>query len=116
MLKKLIALGGALLMLAPLLIVAPLPASADQTGFASMHDLRRERGRLCMASHFHSGSSNGQRSRKAAQRAAMRSWASFTAMEYGTDWARVSRARSKSMKCSKSGGGWGCYFEARPCL
>ncbi len=110
MLKRLIAIGGVILTL------TPFPVSADQTGLAAMHDMRRERGRLCFSDHYHYGSSAGQRTRKAAQRAAMRSWASFTAMEYGSDWARVSRARSKSMRCSRSGGGWGCDFEARPCL
>ena len=61
------------------------PVLADQTGLAEMHALRREGGRTCMSDHFHSGSSSGQRSRAAAE-TAPRSWADFTALEYGSDW------------------------------
>ena len=75
------------------------PVLADQTGLAEMHALRREGGRTCMSDHFHSGSSSGQRSRAAAETAAIRSWADFTALEYGSDWARYGRAASGSMGC-----------------
>ena len=57
------------------------PVLADQTGLAEMHALRREGGRTCMSDHFHSGSSSGQRSRAAAETAAIRSWADFTALD-----------------------------------
>jgi hypothetical protein len=91
------------------------PSSADQTGLASIHVLRREGGRLCMADHFHYGSSGAQRSQGAAQGAAIRSWAEFTDLEYGSDWARYGRAASQRMKCSRSAAGWYCDVEARPC-
>jgi len=78
------------------------PSSADQTGLASIHVLRREGGRLCMADHIHYGSSGAQRSQGAAQGAAIRSWAEFTDLEYGSDWARYGRAASQRMKCSRS--------------
>lgn len=95
--------------------VAAPEASADDTGFASIHDLRRERGRLCMSDHWHSGSGAG-RSKRTARRAAIRAWQSFTAMEYGTDWARFRRARSKAIKCSRTGRRrFNCTVEARPC-
>ena len=90
-------------------------ASADQTGLASMHALRRERGRLCMADHWHYGSSGSERSRAAAQRAAIHSWQDFTDLEYGSDWARFSRAASHRLSCSRSGGSWSCNAEGRPC-
>ena len=90
-------------------------ASADETGLASMHEWRRERGRICMSDHWHYGSSGSQRSRNAAQRAAIRSWVDFTNLEYGTVWARWGRAASKRMTCSPSGTGWNCDAEARPC-
>ena len=41
-----------------------------------------------MSDHFHSGSSSAQRTRAAATDEAIRSWADFTALEYGSDWAR----------------------------
>ncbi len=95
--------------------ISPPAADADDTGFASIHDLRRERGRLCMADHWHSGSGSG-RTKRAARRDAIRSWASFTAMEYGSDWARFRRARSKSIRCRRTGRrSYDCSVEARPC-
>ncbi len=88
---------------------------ADETGLASIHVLRREGGRICMADHFHYGSSGAQRSRGAAQRSAIRSWADFTDLEYGSSWARWGRAASRRMSCSPSAAGWNCDVSARPC-
>lgn len=88
---------------------------ADDTGFASMHDLRRERGRLCMVSHYHSGNGSGP-TKAAARRAAIRSWVDFTALEYGTDWARFGRARSRGIRCTRTGKrSYDCSVEGRPC-
>lgn len=86
------------------------PAVADDTGFAYMHEIR---GR-CMADHFHYGSGTG-RTKALAMRDAIGSWASFTALEYGSDWARWSRAASKAASCSKDSGGVSCSISARPC-
>jgi hypothetical protein len=105
------------------LVVAVLAATsvgvpvtfADQTGLASIHALRREHGRTCMADHWHYGSSGAQRSKRAAQRAAIRSWQDFTNLEYGSDWARFRRAASRKMGCSRSAAGWNCDAEGRPC-
>jgi hypothetical protein len=96
-------------------VVAAFPAVADDTGLAVMHDLRREGGRTCFLDHYHYGNSSGMASRKAAETDAINSWASFVDFEYGSDWARYSRAASKSVKCDGSSGGWGCQVEARPC-
>ncbi|MGD9784693.1 MAG: hypothetical protein AB7E80_01490 [Hyphomicrobiaceae bacterium] len=109
---KLLLVSGALV--AAVLLPTSL-ALADQTGLASMHDLRREGGRLCMSDHFHQGNSSGQRSKKAAMAAAIQSWRSFTDLEYGSDWAHFNRARSKSVSCSGGGSSWSCSVEARPC-
>lgn len=105
-------LGG----LAAALVIAavPAPALADDTGFASMHDLRREGGRTCFTDHYHYGNGTGA-TKAAAQKAAISSWASFTDFEYGSDWARFSRAASKGMKCSGPSGSVSCQLEARPC-
>jgi hypothetical protein len=91
------------------------PVMADETGLAVLHDLRREGVRSCFLDHFHYGNSSGAASRKAAEIAAIGSWSGFIDLEYGSDWARFSRAASKSVKCAESGGGWGCAVEARPC-
>ncbi len=90
------------------------PAMADDTGFASAHDLRREGGRTCQVGHYHSGAGTG-RTRKAAEADAIKSWSSFTAFEYGTDWARFSKAASKRISCSASSNGYDCSLEARAC-
>lgn len=92
-----------------------LPVMADQTGLAVVHEMRRERGRNCFLDHYHYGNSSGAPTRKAAEVEAISSWSSFVDLEYGSDWARYSRAASKSLKCEESVGKWGCSVEARPC-
>jgi len=89
---------------------------AQETGLAtSLHSSRREGGRLCLTDHWHYGSSGSHSSKAAAQRAAIASWQDFTNFEYGRSWARFSRAASRKVSCSPSGGGWSCDVEARPC-
>ena len=92
-----------------------VPVWSDTTGLASMHDLRRERGRICMSDHWHYGTSGPQKSKSRARRVAIRAWASFVDLEYGSDWARWGRAGSKKAGCSRSSGSWNCDVEARPC-
>ncbi|MGL4395905.1 MAG: hypothetical protein ACRCS9_05140 [Hyphomicrobium sp.] len=89
-------------------------ALADETGFASMHTLRKEGGRLCMVDHFHSGTGAG-RTKDAAKRAAINSWSSFTAFEYGSNWARFGRAANASAQYTKTETGWSATIDARPC-
>jgi hypothetical protein len=112
MLKKLSILASAC---APLAIAA-LPAVADDNGMAgAIHDLRREGGKLCQVDHWHYGSGAGA-TKKLAMADAVGSWQSFTALEYGSDWARFQKAASKSVSCSKEGsGGVSCAIEGRPC-
>lgn len=97
-----------------LVLVAATPAAADDTGFAYAHDLRREGGRKCMSDHYHYGSGTGA-TKASAQRDAIGSWASFTALEYGSDWARWGRAASKGVSCSRDSSGYSCSISARPC-
>lgn len=99
---------------AGVMLAAVAPAAADDTGFAYMHDLRKEGGRTCFTDHYHYGSGSGP-NKAAAQKAAIGSWASFTDFEYGSDWARFSRAASKRMTCSDGAGNVDCQLEARPC-
>lgn len=100
--------------LGSVLCATSLPAVADDTGFAYMHDIRKERGRSCMSDHYHYGSGTG-RTLAAAQRDAIGSWASFTALEYGSDWARWGRAAGKAQNCTKEPSGFNCSISARPC-
>jgi len=110
MLKKIVYLAAAV----AILTTTQGVAVADDTGFASIHTLRKERGKLCMADHFHSGEGQGRTTRR-AKRAAAIDWGGFTGFEYGTDWARFSRAGSRTSKCGRVSGGWSCQVEARPC-
>jgi hypothetical protein len=103
------------LALASSLLLASFSAAvADDTGLAYSHDLRKERGRLCMADHWHSGSGEG-RTKASARNAAIRSWADFTNFEYGTVWAHFSLAASPQTHYTKAASGWSAAIDARPC-
>ena len=98
-------------------LVAPTQISsahADDTGFAASHTLRRENGKKCFADHFHSGSGDGA-TKPAAKVTAAKSWAEFTAFEYGTDWAHFGRATGVSVRYTKLDKGWSATIDARPC-
>ncbi|MBY0226088.1 MAG: hypothetical protein K2Q28_09810 [Hyphomicrobium sp.] len=97
------------------LVVASAPVAADDNGLAgTIHDLRRESGRLCQVDHWHYGSGVGA-TKKLAMADAVGSWQSFTALEYGSDWARFQKAASRNVSCSKSSDGVSCSIEGRPC-
>lgn len=101
--------------LALIAITAPVAASAQQvSGLAAMHDLRREKGKLCMSDHWHSGNGTGA-TKDAAQKAAIRSWIDFTDLEYGGRWASFANAASKKVSFSKESAGWSASVEGRPC-
>ena len=85
-----------------------------ETGIAKIHAWAKVGHKTCMLDHFHDGSGNGA-TRAQAERAAIRSWAEFTAWEYGNPWGRYSVAASKKVTCSQRSGGWSCVVEARPC-
>ncbi len=93
------------------------PVSAGDTGLARMlHTLQKEHRKTCMVGHFHYGSSKGEKTRRRALKAAKRSWMSFTAFEYGSDWASFRNSATKGKKCSKADDGtYGCSVSARPC-
>jgi hypothetical protein len=90
------------------------PRWMRETGIAKAHTWAKVGRMTCMLDHFHYGSGNGH-TRARAERAAIRSWAEFTAWEYGDLWGRYSIAVSKKMTCSPGSGGWSCAVEARPC-
>lgn len=96
-------------------VSAPLAASAQEvSGLAAMHDMRREKGKLCMSDHWHSGSGVGA-TKDAAQKAAIRSWIDFTDLEYGARWASFGNAAGKRVSHSKESSGWSASVEGRPC-
>ena len=98
-----------------LLVAAALTARADETGLASIHDWRKEAGKICMSDHFHDGAGSGD-SRKAAEAKAIASWQSFTIFEYGTTWGSYKLAGSKKMDCTENGPKqWSCAVTARAC-
>jgi hypothetical protein len=102
-------------LMALLTIAAPATVFADDTGVASLHDMKYETGRrVCMTDHFHDGSGVGK-TRKEAEAVAKRSWIEFTVFEYGTDWGSFERAESPATECSEAGDKWSCVTTARPC-
>ena len=97
-----------------LAIAAAGPVAADETGFASAHDLGKENGKLCMSDHAHAGYGTGA-TKAAARVAAIRAWADFTNLEYGSSWASYSASASPTTKYVKEAVGWGANVEGRPC-
>lgn len=110
--RHILAAAGS--MIAAIALATDAGAQQD-SAMVDLHDLRREGGRICMSDHFHNGSSSGQPSRKAAEAAAIRDWAEFTAWEYGVHWGNYRLAGSKRMGCKQDGGTWSCDLEARAC-
>jgi hypothetical protein len=111
--KSTLKLCTGVIFCAGLMFAAPL-AEASETGLASIHALRHEHGRLCMAGHIHYGTSFG-RSKSHAQAEAVKSWAMLVAVEYGTSWAHFGRAGARKLTCRKPGENWTCETEGRPC-
>lgn len=97
-----------------ILFLAPLPAGAQSTGLDALHAQAKVGGKTCMTSHEHYGEGS-MPSKRGAERAAIRSWSSFTAWEYGASWGSYAAAVGKKMDCSNSGGTWLCKTTARPC-
>lgn len=95
----------------PVLVV---PAAAQETGLDVIHSQVRRGGKLCFTDHFHTIGGSGP-SKRAAERAAIGTWQSFTGLEYGDSWGRWANASHKSMKCSGSGSNWSCEANGIPC-
>jgi len=111
------AIRNAVIAAAGLLILSVVPAAAQSggMGLAGLHDWVRVGNKVCMKDHFHSGSSAGEKSKKAAEAAAIGSWQGFTAWEYGDAWASFRNSESKRVKCDGAGTSWGCTVDSRPC-
>lgn len=101
-----------------LTFVSRFAAVALVTLFASAVSLQAAMAaKECKPGHWHYGASNGAfKSKRAAMRDAIRSWASFTDFEYGSAWAFFRLAADKGSKCEKEvGNRWRCSVEGRPC-
>ena len=106
--QKSLATGAALMLWAA-------PLAAQDGGLVDLHAKVRVGGKLCMADHYHSGSSSGAPSRKAAEAAAVRSWQDFTAWEYGGAWGNFGMSEGRRVTCTGSASSWGCDVESRAC-
>ena len=106
--SKILALAGAAL------AFAASAATADDTGFASAHDMVKAGGKSCFASHAHSGSGDGATKAQAMQ-AALKAWWEYTAGEYGSDWAHWGKSAGQKVTYTKAGNGWTATIESRPC-
>ncbi len=89
-------------------------AIADDTGFASAHDMVKAGGKSCFANHAHSGAGDGP-TKPAAMQAALKAWWEYTAGEYGSDWAHWRRSAAQKVTYSKAEKGWTATVESRPC-
>ena len=89
-------------------------ASADQTGLAGLHAWRQVGGKTCFVDHDHDGSGTG-RDQQSAVREAIASWESFTALEYGSDWASFPNSISKNISCSRGAHEVSCRLTSIPC-
>jgi hypothetical protein len=85
-----------------------------QDGLAGLHQWVKVGRKTCMADHFHDGNGSGA-TRSQAQAAAIRSWADFTAWEYGDQWGRWGLSVSRTMNCSGGPGNFSCSVSSRPC-
>ena len=94
------------------------PAMAQEV--ADMHEQRRERGVICFTDHYHYGSSSGQPTKRAAQIAAIQSWAGFVDFEYGGVLDELGKVRKQEHQVFARGSAWRlelrCKLEAVPPL
>lgn len=96
-----------------LVCIGGMPVAAQ--GLLDLHDKVRVGSKLCLADHYHDGSSSGHKTRDAAEAAAVKTWQEFTAWEYGSAWGNFWIAANRGVKCDQSGGGWSCNVQAKPC-
>jgi hypothetical protein len=94
--------------------ISNLPATADETGIASIHAWENVGRLTCIKGHWHYGTATAS-TRKVAAKKAILNWINFTAFDYGSDWMSYRRAKSKALKCERVGTGWACSAEGRAC-
>ena len=99
------------------LATAPMAGAA---GLEGLHKHVQVGNKICMVDHFHYGQTSGWPTRPQAEASAAKSWAGFTGLEYGDEWADFRIATQSSMDCQQSAsdrGGvvWSCKAKAVPC-
>lgn len=110
----LVAAGAAVLFA---LVQGPTLVQAQETGLAAIHSwVPVGRTKVCMADHFHDGAGTGK-TKKDAERAAIRNWEAFTIWEYGPPWGRYALSETKSLNCNRSGANeFSCQVSSRACI
>ena len=95
--------------------------TARAAGLDGLHTKVQIGNRLCMAGHMHHGSGHAWGAREQALAAAAKAWGSFTALEYGREWAEFRNASNPDVSCwsspglGQSGLHWACSVSASPC-
>lgn len=89
--------------------------SAGAQGLTDLHSKVRVGNKICFSDHYHDGSSSGHKTKAAAEAAAVKTWADFTAWEYGSAWANFWIAAGRGVKCDQSSGSWSCHVQAKAC-
>jgi len=90
------------------------PAFADDTGIAGIHSWKQVGSKTCFVDHTHEGSGTGY-DQATAMRSAVKSWESFTDLEYGSDWASYANSIGKTVSCSKYQSDISCQVSSTPC-
>lgn len=94
-------------------LVAP---ATEAAGLDGLHRKIQVGNRLCMAGHKHHGTGSTAPSREQALASAAKHWGSFTALEYGDEWADFHMANMPEVRCRQSGHAtWRCDITASPC-
>ena len=94
--------------------------SAQSAGLDGLHGKIQIGNRLCMAGHKHHGAGSARGTREQALASATKSWGSFTALEYGSEWADFSKSTNQEIECRPSSSGpgpahWTCSVTSSPC-
>jgi hypothetical protein len=100
--------------LAVLVTLGSTLGRADETGLAGMHSWQKVAGRTCLTDHEHDGSGVGP-TPELAMRNAVRSWESFTDLEYGSDWASYANSVGKRASCTRGVSSFTCEISSRAC-
>lgn len=96
------------------LVSGSVMAMAEESGLAGLHSWRQVGSKTCFDDHFHDGSGSGP-TQRAAMTEAIKSWESFTSLEYGSTWAAYSNSISKSATCDRASTTFSCHVASIPC-
>lgn len=89
--------------------------AAKASPLLALHQKMKVGGKLCLATHRHTGFARRAGSKRAVARAAMADWRDFTTMEYGAAWGSFRRGHDRRVSCQRANNGWSCTVSALPC-